>query len=261
MIFERTKSQKGENVKLHSTLGIASGDVVAFAGAGGKSGAIVTIAGELAEAGVKVIVAPTTKMLVAEAERVGPILTSEDVEELCEQVGEALEDGGAAVAGSALISKERVGGVEPEWVPSLAALADVVIVEADGARRRLLKGTAAHEPLLPEGVTMIVAVGNVSVLGQALDEERVHRPELLSKLTGIGFGHSVTAEAMALALARGSLGHAPDGARRAALLTGVEPGQIMSDASLVARELWRLGVQEVVLCLLPEKGSAQVWVP
>lgn len=248
-------------MELYSALGIGSGDVVAFAGAGGKSSAIVEIAGELSGAGVRVVVAPTTKMMVGEAEKIGPIVTAGDPSELRDRVDETLNGGGAAVAGSDLISKGRVGGVEPEWISSLAQLADVTLVEADGARHRLLKGTAAHEPLLPETTTLTVAVGNVGVLGLALDEENVHRPELLSELTGVGSGHSITADAMALALAKGSLGHVPDKARRAVLLTGVEPGQVMSNASLVARELWRLGIREVVLCSLPMGGAARTWIP
>ena len=71
------------------------------------------------------------------------------------------------VAGNGLLSKGRVGGVEPSDVPRLAALAGVTLVEADGSRRRPLKGTAEHEPALPEDVTLVVAVGNVRGPGTA----------------------------------------------------------------------------------------------
>ena len=69
-------------MKLYLALGIASGDVVAFVGAGGKSSAMLTVAGELAEAGMSVLAAPTTKMLVSEAQKIGPLITSEDSGEL-----------------------------------------------------------------------------------------------------------------------------------------------------------------------------------
>jgi probable selenium-dependent hydroxylase accessory protein YqeC len=248
-------------VELYSALGVGSGDIAAFAGAGGKSGAIVRIADELRVAGMRVLVVPTTKMFVDEAERIGPLVTAGELEELRAQAEAALDGNRAVVAGNALISKERIGGVEPGWVPDLAKLADVVLVEADGSRRRPLKGTADHEPLLPDGVTLVVAVGNVQALGMPVNEENVHRPELFSELTGVGIGHSITPDAMALALARGSLGKVPEGVRCAALLTGVEPGQLMSDASIVARELWNLGVQNVVLSSLSEESVAEVWVP
>lgn len=248
-------------MKLYSALGVVSGDIVAFAGAGGKSGAIARIAEELQEARMRVLVVPTTKMFVDEAERIGSLVTADGLEELSGLVEATLDGGGAAVAGNALISKERVDGVEPAWISELAKLADVVLVEADGSRRRPLKGTADHEPLLPDGVTLVVAVGNVSALGTPVDEGHVHRPEIFSQLTGVGIGHSITPDAMALALARGSLGKVPEGVRHAALLTGVEPGPSMSDASIVARELWNLGVQNVVLSSLSEESVAEVWVP
>ena len=43
---------EGAVLKLYLALGIASGDVAAFVGAGGKSSAMLTVADELAEAGM-----------------------------------------------------------------------------------------------------------------------------------------------------------------------------------------------------------------
>ena len=249
-------------MKLYVALGISSGDVVAFVGAGGKSSAILAVADELAEAGMTFLVAPTTKMLVNEAERMGPLVTSEDGDELGAKAGEALSGGASgAVVGSGLLSKNRIGGVAPELVSSLASLADVVLVEADGSRRRPIKGTAEHEPALPASATLAVAVGNIGAFGLPVDEEHVHRPELFSQLTGIGPGQSITARAFARALAEGSLGRIPEGARPAALITGVHPGKSMADASVITRELWRLGVKKVVLSSLPDETPGRVWIP
>ena len=172
-------------MKLHEALGISSGDVAAFAGAGGKSGAILAVADELTRAGMKVLVAPTTKMLLGEADGIGPLVTSEDEDELRAKTEEALSEAPAVVAGSGMLSKNRVGGIDPGWVGGLARLADVVLVEADGSRRRPIKGTADHEPALPATTTLVVAVGNVHALGTPVDEEHVHRPEIFSNLTGV----------------------------------------------------------------------------
>jgi probable selenium-dependent hydroxylase accessory protein YqeC len=249
-------------LKLHLALGITSGEVVAFAGAGGKSSAILTIADELSEAGMTVVAVPTTKMLVSEAERIGPLVTSKDADELRAKAREAFSGGvSGVVVGGGLLSKNRVGGVEPDLISSLVSLADVVLVEADGSRRRPIKGTAEHEPVLPEVATLVVAVGNISAFGMPVDQEHVHRPELFSKLTGIGAGQSITARAFARALAEGSLAVIPDGARPAVLITGVHPGKSMADASVVTRELWRLGVENVVLSSLPDESPARVWIP
>jgi probable selenium-dependent hydroxylase accessory protein YqeC len=249
-------------LKLHLALGISSGDVAAFAGAGGKSSAILTIADELSEAGMTVLAVPTTKLLVSEAEKLGLLVTSEDANELRAKAREALSGGASGVVvGSGLLSKNRVGGVAPDLISSLVSLADVVLVEADGSRRRPIKGTAEHEPVLPDTATLVVAMGNIRAFGMPVDEEHVHRPELFSKLTGIGPGQSITARAFARALAEGSLSAIPDGARPAALITGVLPGKSMADASVVTRELWRRGIEKVVLSSLPDESPARVWVP
>jgi probable selenium-dependent hydroxylase accessory protein YqeC len=239
-------------------LGIIEGDVVAFVGAGGKSGAILQTARELKEAGVKVLVAPTTKMSVSEAEVIGPIVTSEDTDELRSKVAKTIAEEGAVVAGSSILLKERVDGVEPEWVPALAPEDGVTLVEADGSRRRPLKGTAAHEPLLPDGTTFVVAVGGTRALGEPVDEEHVHRPEIFTHLTGVGSGHTIDARAFVQALLAG-FHNAPKEARRAALLADVEPGQSMADASVIAHGLWREGVRKVVLSSLPNESPGRVW--
>ena len=249
-------------MKLYLALGIASGDVVAFVGAGGKSSAILSIAGELAEAGMTFITAPTTKMLVSEAEKLGALVTSEDTGQLRTKAEQTLSDGASGVVvGSGLLSKNRVGGVEPGSITSLASLADVVLIEADGSRRRPIKGTADHEPALPDAATLVVAVGNIRAFGAPVTEENVHRPELFSKLTGTGAGQSITARAFARALAEGSLGNTPEGARTAALITGVHPGKSMADASVITRELWRFGVKKVVLTSLPDESPPRIWIP
>ncbi len=234
------------------------GDIVAFVGAGGKSGAILQAVGEFGEAGVPVLVAPTTKMLVSEADRVGPVLTSEDGEGLRSKVTEALAGQGAVVAGGGILSKKRVGGLDPRWVRQLAPGNGVTLVEADGSRRRPLKGTAAHEPLLPQGTTLVVVVGGIRALGEPLSEEQVHRPEVFSELTGIEPGHTIDPGAFARALLAG-LHNTPENARRTALLTDVEPGRSMSNASVIAHVLWRRGINKVILSSLPNEMPGRVW--
>ena len=130
-----------------------------------------------------------------------------------------------------------------------------------GRRRRPIKGTAVHEPAIPGAATLVVAVGNVRALGTPVDEEHVHRPEIFSDLTGIGQGQSITPRAFAIALSQGSLARVPQGARTTVLITGVEPGRSMSDASVITRELWRLGVSNVILASLPTESTVRVWIP
>ena len=249
----------GGDLELYRALEIRAGDVVAFVGAGGKSSAILQIARELREAEIPVLVAPTTKMSLSEAERVGSVLVSKGMKELSAAIAETLISEGVAFAGSAMLSKRRIGSVEPAWIPALAPGHGVTLVEADGSRRRPIKGTALHEPLLPEGATLVVVVGGLRALDESVDEEHVHRPEVFSEITGVGPGHTIDAAAFARALLAG-LHNIPENARRAALLADVGPGPSMARASVVARELWRDGVRDVILSSLPKESPGRVWV-
>ena len=248
-------------MSLYRAFGISAGDVVAFVGAGGKSSAILAVSEELTREGMGVLIAPTTKMFLDEAHKVGPLVTSTGQTRLTEKIEAALADSRAVVAGSELLSKERIGGVDPAWIPTFQKLADVTLVEADGSRRRPLKGTADHEPLVPDSATLVIAVGNITALGKPLNDEYVHRPEVFSELTGVGLDQSVTPRAFATAIAKGSLGKVPDNIRKAALITGVQPGPLMSQAAVITRELWRLGVKNVVLSSLPDEAPGKVWRP
>src|SRR5215211_430209 len=139
--------REGEVLKLHEALGILPGDVTSFVGAGGKSSAILIIAEELMEEGKTVLAVPTTKMFTNEAEKIGSLVTSEDAGELSAKAKEAFSGGSSGVVvGSGLLSKNRLGGVEPDVVSSLAPLADVVLVEADGSRRRSSSPLATSGP-------------------------------------------------------------------------------------------------------------------
>lgn len=248
-------------LRLCEAVGISSGDIAAFVGAGGKSSAIQAVAAELAAEGLSVVVVPTTKLMIEEAEAIGPIVVSEDPAERTAKIKSELSNSKVVAAGSTLISKNRVGGVEPDEVAALADIVDVVLVEADGARGKWIKGTAEYEPPIPASATVAVAVANIGALGLPATEENVHRPELFSALTGVGPGQSITARSIALALADGSFANLPQTTRPAVLITGVEPGQTMSDASVVARELWRAGVKKVVLSSLTRERSNQIWIP
>ena len=247
-------------MELYRALGIKRGDIVAFVGAGGKSSAILQAVRELEESAMPVLIAPTTKMFVREAEMAGTVLICNDRHELRSKSAEMLDGQGAVVIGSTLLSKRRVKGVETDWVPDLAPKNGVTLVEADGARRRPLKGPAAHEPLLPDGATLVVAVGGVRALGGLVNEENVHRPDVFAELTGAAQGHTIDTRSFALALLAG-LRSVPDTANRAALLTNVEPGQSMARASSIAHQLWRGGVSNVVLSSLPKEAPGRVWTP
>ena len=121
------------------------------------------------------------------------------------------------VAGEVIVEQDKVQGVSPALLDRIAAqpAVDVVIVEADGSRRLPFKAPAAHEPVIPTSATIVVPLVGLDVLGQPLDAEHVHRPQLVAELTGAALGDPVTPAMIAAVLAhpQGGAKDAPPTAR------------------------------------------------
>lgn len=68
---------------------------------------------------------------------------------------------------------------------------DAILVEADGARNRLVKAPAEYEPAIPSSSTVVVAVFPEAALGAPI-EHVAHRPELVAAVVGCGTDERMT---------------------------------------------------------------------
>ncbi len=80
----------------------------------------------------------------------------------------------------------KTRGVPVTFVSTLTQmkLADAILVEADGARKLPFKAPAPYEPVIPLESTLVVIVVGVDIFGRPLNEKHVHRPTLVSALSG-----------------------------------------------------------------------------
>ena len=62
---------------------------------------------------------------------------------------------------------------------------ELIVVKADGARGRLIKGPAEHEPATPLFADTIIPIVSVKVIGMALSDKIAHRVDQISKITGL----------------------------------------------------------------------------
>ena len=145
--------------------------VTAVIGSGGKTSLLRRLA---AEAPGTVLLCTTTHirpfaeyplLTDAAAETVLQALTSERV--LC--VGTPCENG--------KLTAPRLP------METLAALADYMLVEADGSRQMPLKAHAAHEPVIPACAERVICVAGASGFDRPI-RACVHRPERFCALTG-----------------------------------------------------------------------------
>ncbi|GJM05404.1 MAG: hypothetical protein DHS20C09_13950 [marine bacterium B5-7] len=77
---------------------------------------------------------------------------------------------------------------------------ELIVVKADGARGRLMKGPAEHEPATPVFVDTVIPVVSVKVIGLTLNDKIAHRVDQLSKITGLNEHDEIKPEHIALLL-------------------------------------------------------------
>jgi len=189
---------------------VADGDVVAFVGGGGKSTAMFRLARELVAKGGRAITTTTTRIFGAQI-ALSPVHVP-TAEVTRERVAGALDlHGQVLVIGPVETATGKAEGVSLDlfqrlraWFPGVS-----ILNEADGSRMRPFKAPAGHEPVIPVETTLVIPVVGADVLGKTLDDDHVHRPELISALSGAPLGGVITPEVVARVLAH------PDGGRKA----------------------------------------------
>ena len=120
---------------------------------------------------------------------------------------------------------------------TLADLADFVLVEADGSRRRPLKAHARHEPVIPPCTRQVICVVGLSGLHRPVSEV-VHRPELFCPLVGCTPEDEATPERVARALVQEHLADTY-------FLNQAESSSALQDAKIIASHLKSQGFSVV----------------
>lgn len=169
--------------------------VTALIGGGGKTTAMYTLARELSPRGT-VLCCTTTRILPPDHL---PVLLSPGEE----AVSAALADHGCACLGTPAENGKLSAPELP--MARLAALADYVLVEADGSRGLPLKAHLPHEPVIPDCAAQTVLLAGASGFGRPI-REAVHRPERYCALSGASPGDTATPRNLAAVLAAERLG-------------------------------------------------------
>jgi probable selenium-dependent hydroxylase accessory protein YqeC len=209
--------------------------VVSVVGAGGKTTLVYRLADEAGAAGWRVLVTTTTHMGTLPEATTGPVLIEAD-SAIEGDLARALASEGRATVLGRRVRPDKLEGLPPERVDALAGSADLVIVEADGARGRSLKVPAAHEPVLPSSTTLVVVVAALDALDRPLGAETVHRLDLVCAATGAREGTMVDAPMLAAALAHPSSypSRIPVGMRSAVFLNKAEGDSSLQAAAAIA---------------------------
>ena len=207
-------------------LNMAAHRLVALVGAGGKTSTLYALAKEGVEAGRRVVVTTTTHMMP----HPGLPLTDH-----MEELPALLERHPAVTLGQFLRPDKLSEAGQPE---ECLRWADLVLVEADGARLRPLKAPADHEPVIPHGAAAVIAAAGLDCLGRSIGGI-CHRPERVRALLGVGEDHILTPADVAAVLS------SPQGGRK-----GVTEEMafrcLLNKADTPQRQAWGAEIGEIL---------------
>ena len=200
--------------------------LVALVGAGGKTSTLYALARQGVDGGKKVVITTTTHILPHPALPLAGSL---------EELAALLADRPAATWGRYALPDKLSGGGPPA---AALAVADLVLVEADGARLHPLKAPAGHEPVIPPEADAVVALAGLDCIGQTVGAV-CHRPERVCALLGVGMDHVLAPADVAAVLSH------PQGGRK-----GVGAGMafrcLLNKADNPAREALGREIQSIL---------------
>lgn len=222
---------------LSGSFGVKKGDVVSFVGGGGKTSLILGLAKELAPR-MKVVVTTTTRMGAKELERL----------ETFTDPG-ALEKGlapGQSAAFYKAVDGEKVIGFSPDVIDKVAKFSDVVLVEADGARRLPIKVPKPTEPVIAPSTNKLVIVYGFDGLDRPLDDATVYNLDgLLERVPGTKRGQMLTPELLRRIMVEGGFLEHALGRDVFVIINKAELGK--ERALVFARQLFHPAVRSVAV--------------
>jgi molybdenum cofactor cytidylyltransferase len=253
----------GEGISLTKALRIERGAVVSFVGGGGKTTAMFRLASELSSDGLRVVTTTTTHISVDQVRFAPASINPGELASLkkhLDQFGHCLIIGPPD-------GKGRVTGIALDLIAGLNARPDidVILVEADGSRSRPFKAPGSHEPVVPEITTILAPVVGLDAIGRPLDDDNVHRPEIIASLAHQQVGSLITAETVARVLSHpeGGARQRPAGARLAPILNRADTDDAMRNAGALAGKLLaNHAVDSVIISsMLQEPPVLEAWAP
>ena len=222
--------------------------MVALVGGGGKTSTMYALAHEARALGRTVLVTTTTHIMP----HPGLPLTDK-----LSAVPALLQTCGAVTLGR-FDRPDKLSGVgDPE---TYKALADTVVVEADGARTLPLKAPAAHEPVIPACADAVVACAGLDSLGKPIGRT-CHRPELVCALLGVDAAHVVTPADVAeiLASPHGGRKSVGEGMDFRCLLNKADTAGLRTAGAVIAGLLAQRGIFACVHSYPERERGGKCW--
>jgi len=199
--------------ELASALQLGSHELVSLVGGGGKTTGLFALGEQL---GGTVVLTTTTKMGRVRTDGHHVMFDPDD-----DELARALTTYGTVLAWGGDAGHKAIG-VAPEACDRWFAMADHVIVEADGSRQRPFTAPNPFEPVVPSLTTLLVACVGASAFDRVIADQ-CHRPMRVAALAGCSPSQRLTPERLAAVLLsdRGGRKECPDAAGFAVMINQV----------------------------------------
>ncbi len=184
-------------VRFCEAIGV-DGGIITCVGAGGKTSLVKSLGVEWQERKLPFLLTTTTKMFLHEVVDFAPVICDQ-YDQGIGYINKYLRECGYAGLFKNL-QNEKVGGIPPEWVDEIydSGLVNRIIVEGDGANRKILKAPKDYEPVIPSKCRTVIGVLALKSIGQAFDASIVHRLETVAGLLNKKVGEPIKAEDLAV---------------------------------------------------------------
>ena len=199
--------------------------LISMVGAGGKTTTMYTLARELADRGMHIVTTTTTQVFTPTSNETEQLLVEAEPSLLLDKAKASLRQHRHITIAGSRNERGKLLSVPPD-VPTLLLrqrIADAVLIEADGARHRMIKAPAEYEPVILPETNMAFVLMSAEAINEPLSEEIAHRPERIAAITGIRMGDRLTPDVIALLMTseQGGLKGIPESAWAYLLITHV----------------------------------------
>lgn len=177
-------------MKLCNYIGLKEKDIISIVGAGGKTSFLFKLAKELKQNNYKVLVTTTTKIYVP---------PKEDYDFAClkeEQFFKyaSMKSPGIYVYGMGVNLENKIIGIEENILNELMPYFDYILIEADGAKEKGIKGWNQFEPVISKKTTKTIGILDIQTIGMEICKENVHRSKIFCGITQAQEGESIKIE-------------------------------------------------------------------
>ncbi|MFT5874412.1 MAG: putative selenium-dependent hydroxylase accessory protein YqeC [Clostridium sp.] len=176
-------------MKLSNYLELKKSDIISIVGAGGKTTMMFKLAGEL-RCHNKVLVTTTTKIYIPLENKYDFICTDIEMLHRFTQINE----NGIYILGSGINGENKILGLNEKQLDEIVPYFDYILIEADGAKEKQLKGWNEFEPVIYGETTKTIGIIDIQALGMVISEDSVHRSKIFREITAAKEGETVNLE-------------------------------------------------------------------